>query len=117
MARRPASCGVEKRLRLDLDGQEVATPPEQEVDFGLTGLRGRPVRHLVEQTRINVVGAQDCQDEAFEQGAALLSADGPSCCLAARASPGSTQYSFGCCRSRTRSFASNAGRIVATRVS
>ena len=36
----------ESRLRLDFDGQEVTTPPEQEIDFSLTGLRGRPARHL-----------------------------------------------------------------------
>ena len=65
----------ESRLRLDFDGQEVTTPPEQEVDFSLTGLRGRPVRHLVEQIRIAIVGAQDRQDEAFEQGSALLGGD------------------------------------------
>src|ERR1700680_4598079 len=62
----------ESRLRLDFDGQEVHTPPEQEVDFSLTGLRGRPVRYLVEEIRITIVGAQDRQDEAFEQRSAFL---------------------------------------------
>jgi hypothetical protein len=63
------------RLRLDFDGQEITAPPEQEVDFSLSGLRGRPVRYLVEQIRITIVGAQDRQDEALKQGAAFLGGD------------------------------------------